>query len=108
MTRVLLTWLGFTILQLGIPRGMTATELQRGCESTRVVPQFEVLSNDVLARDASRSHDLRTTQAPPFAPVGPARISLTAPRPERQPQDRERARSISLAFLLPEARAPPA
>lgn len=108
MTRVLLTWLGFTILQLGIPRGVTAAEFQRGCESTRVVPQLEVLANDAFASDASRSHDLRITHAPPFAPVGPARISLTASRPERPPQERERARSISLAFLLPEARAPPA
>ncbi len=108
MTRFLLTWLGVTILQLGVPHGVRAGELRRADESTRVTPQLEALSTGALVRDGSVSGDHASTHAPPIAPVGSAWLSPTVPRGERAPRDRDRSPSIALAFLLPEARAPPA
>ena len=108
MTRFLVTWLGFTILQLGIPRGTTAAELRRGDESARALPRFEIVCNGVSSRDEARSNDPRTTHAPFFAPTASAPPSLAAPRVEWPAQEGERSGSAYRPHLLPDARAPPA
>jgi hypothetical protein len=108
MTRLLLTWIAFAILPLGVPPGGGAAELRSGGESTRPVPQLEVHSSDVLARSESRWADLRPTHIPPLASIGAARLDLQPSRGEPLAQEPGRSGPASRTFLLPEARAPPA
>lgn len=109
MTRFLLTWIGFTVLQVGAPRSTCAAELRRGGESTRLTAQLEVLSSDVLLRQGIRGQDLRTVHTPPpFAGTASPPLSAVTSAVERATPEPERTASTSLAFLRPEARAPPA
>jgi hypothetical protein len=108
MTRLLLTWLAFATLPLGAPRSGSGAELRSGGESTRPVPQLELSSREVLARIESGSEDLRPTHTPPLVTSGAARLHL-GPSLGRLPTLQSfRSGPVSLAFLLPEARAPPA
>ena len=108
MTRFLLTWIAFATLPLGVSRGGSAAELRAGGESTRPVPQLEACSSEVLARTESGSTDLRPTHVPPLASTGAAPLDLQPSRGEPLAQEPGRSGPPSRAFLLPEARAPPA
>jgi len=108
MTRLLVTWVGFTILQLGIPPATGAAELRPGDESTRAAPRLEALSSAVLAREGSRADGLQGTHAPPIAAVDPARPRFGPPGAEAAPRQPVQRGPAFLSFFLPDARAPPA
>ncbi len=108
MARLLLTWIGFTVLQLGAPSGPSVAAFRPGGESTHAVPQVELRSSAAFALSDARGHDLRGEHAAPPLPSRPGRLTLAPPCGALTPQIPGPSGPASSGLALPEARAPPA
>lgn len=109
MTRLLLTWIGLAILQLGTPRAVSATELVRPVgEPTSVAPRPETPSKDALARDRSRRDPGQVAHVTPVAPAASPRLPCALAHGAAPTDAPRRTGPASLAHVLPDARAPPA
>lgn len=109
MTRLFLAWIGIAILQLGVPRAISAAELVRpGGESTRVAPRLPTPSKQALEPHQSRREAVQTVGVTPFAPAASPRFS-SAPAVGAPFTGACGSQGPSAAArVLPDARAPPA
>jgi hypothetical protein len=109
MTRLLLTWIGVAALQLGMPRAVVAAELLRPVgEPTSVVPRPEAQSRGALTRHGFPTDADQGDPVTPGAPGEPPPEPLAFAHGASPTGAPHRAAPVSLARVLPDARAPPA